>query len=113
MKIKRFEDIEAWENAKNLCIKIFNIFNKDLEKKEKILPEQIKRASISTMANIAEGFFRKNNKEFVQFLFISKSFAAEVQSHLHIVFEIGIIDNKTFELYNISEIIPKTNFNLN
>jgi len=81
MKITRFEEIEAWKEARILvnciydCINSNNIFKKDFR-----LSNQIQGAAVSSMSNIAEGFSRKSNKEFIQYFFIAKSSAAEVQS---------------------------------
>jgi len=72
------------------------------------LADQIRRAAISIMANISEGFARKGNKEFIQFLFISKSSAAELQSHLYIAHDQNYITEDTFnELYKEAEIIQR------
>ena len=77
------------------------------------LSDQIKRAGISIMANIAEGFSRKSNKEFIQFLFISKASAAELQSHLYIAADQGIIDNASFEnLYQHADKVQRQTSNL-
>jgi NADH:ubiquinone oxidoreductase subunit len=62
------------------------------------------------MANIAEGYARRSNKEFTQFLFISKSSAAEVQSQLYVAVDQGYIDDKQFEkIYNQAEKVSKLN----
>jgi four helix bundle protein len=65
------------------------------------------------MANIAEGFSRKSNKEFIQFLFISKASAAELQSHLYIALDQGLIDNASFEnLYQHADKVQRQTSNL-
>ena len=65
MKIERFEDLIAWQKAKLLCVSLYKIFEtfKDFG-----LKDQIQRAAVSIMNNIAEGFERNNNKEFILFL---------------------------------------------
>jgi len=96
VKINSFEEIEVWQKARVFTQEIYKIC-KVLEKnREFSLSEQIKRASISIMANIAEGFARRTNKEFVQFLFIAKGSAAEVQNYIYVMLDLKFIDENTF-----------------
>lgn len=69
MKIKRFEDIIAWQKARELNINVFSIF---AQHKNYGFRDQILRASLSIMNNIAEGFERQTNKEFIQFIYIKR-----------------------------------------
>ena len=85
-KIERFEDMEAWQEARAIVSKIYDLGKNDSFRKNFNLTNQIQRAAISIIANIAEGFGRRGNKEFAQFLFIAKASAAELQSHLYIAF---------------------------
>jgi len=79
MKFERFEDIKAWQEARELVKLVYRAIKPNLEfRKDFRLASQIQAAAVSSMANIAEGFARHSNKEFTQFLFISKSSAAEV-----------------------------------
>jgi len=97
MIIRRFEDILAWQKVKILTIKIYLILknNKDYSFKD-----QLQRASVSIMNNIAEGFERKNDKEFKHFLFIAKGSCGEVRSMLYIANEFNYISKeKNKELY--------------
>ena len=97
MKITRFEEIQAWQEARILvqmvydAVKTNNDFQKDFR-----LVNQIQSASVSAMSNIAEGFSRKGNKEFIQFLFIAKSSAAEVQSQLYVALDQNYISQASF-----------------
>ena len=76
MKINRF-DIKAWQEALELVKFVYKAINKNKEfGKDFRLVNQLQGSAVSTMANVAEGFARKSNKEFMQFLFISKSSAA-------------------------------------
>jgi four helix bundle protein len=88
MKIEKFEDIQAWQEARILVEMIYGAIklNKSFYNDYKFR-EQITDAAVSIMSNIAEGFSRRSNKEFIQFLFISKSSAAEVQSHLYVALD--------------------------
>jgi four helix bundle protein len=105
MKIKRFEDIIAWLKAKTLTKMIYQKFSKN---KDYSFRDQICRASISIMNNIAEGFERGSNREFKHFLFIAKGSAAEVKSMLYIAFELGYISKEEFDdLFVIVEEITK------
>ena len=87
MKITRFEHIECWQEARKIVNRVYRICSVDGFKRDYSLIDQIKRAAISIMANIAEGFSRKGNKDFIQFLFIAKSSAAELQSHLYVALD--------------------------
>ena len=113
MKINRFEDLECWQSARELVNLVYRVCSVSELKKNFGLSDQIKRAGISIMANIAEGFSRKSNKEFIQFLFISKASAAELQSHLYIAADQGLIDNASFEnLYQHADKVQRQTSNL-
>lgn len=94
MKIEKFEDVIAWKKGKELTILVYKIFKncKDFSFKN-----QIERASVSIMNNIAEGFERKTNKELRNFLFIAKGSAGEVRSMLELGLELEYIKEKDFE----------------
>jgi four helix bundle protein len=84
MKIERFEDIKAWQEARELVRLVYKAIASDKEfSKDFRLANQIQASAVSTMANIAEGFSRKSRKEFIQFLFISKGSAAEILNATH------------------------------
>lgn len=108
MKIEQFEEIEAWKEARKLVNRIYSVCSVNGFKKDYGLVDQIRRAAISVMANISEGFARKGNKEFIQFLFISKSSAAELQSHLYVALDQAYIDKSQFdELYQDADKIQR------
>jgi four helix bundle protein len=92
-----FEEIEAWQKARGLTREIYEISNQGLFSKDFGLRDQIRRASVSIMANIAEGFERSGTGEFVQFLAIAKGSAGEVKTHLYVAFDQGYISKETFE----------------
>jgi four helix bundle protein len=102
-KIEKFEDIEAWQKARELKKAIYASSNDSAFARDFGLREQIRRASVSIMSNIAEGFGRGGNKELIQFLFIAKSSAAEVQAQLYVALDAGYLDKEKFqELYDLS-----------
>ncbi len=92
---------------------IYDLISKNQEfKKDFRLVGQIQAASVSAMSNIAEGFSRKGNREFIQFLFISKSSAAEVQSQLYVALDQSYITRDDFDaVYKQAEIVSKMDSN--
>ena len=92
----RFEDIEAWQLARSLCKEIYHLTFDGMFAKDFALRDQIRRASGSVMDNIAEGFEREGNKEFVNFLTMSKGSAGEVRSQLIRAFDRNYIDEEVF-----------------
>jgi four helix bundle protein len=99
-KFSKFEEIQAWQKAKDITLQIYRITADSDFAKDFGLKDQIRRASVSIMANIAEGHGRKTNSEFANFLNIARGSTAEVQSHLHIALGLNYINQKDFdELY--------------
>jgi len=98
MKFTRFEDLECWQEARSLVNLVYKVTKGKEFKKDLRLSSQIQAAATSTMANIAEGLIRRSDKEFTQFLYISMSSAAEVQSHLYIALDQGYIDQDQFNI---------------
>lgn len=84
MRAEKFEDLIVWQKSRKHTMDVYRIFEKCRDFSFK---DQIQRASISIMNNIAEGFERKTNKEFIQFLYIAKGSAGEVRSMLYIAEE--------------------------
>lgn len=105
MKIERFEDVIAWQKARVLTVKIYTLFR---ESKDFGFTNQIQRASVSVMNNIAEGFERKGDNEFKHFLFIAKGSCSEVRSMLILAKDLELISsNEYLELHDLSEEISK------
>lgn len=88
MKIEKFEDIIAWQKAKELTLTVYTVFKAN---RDYAFRDQIQRASISIMNNIAEGFERGSNPDFRKFLFIAKGSCGEVRSMLMIAEELGYL----------------------
>ncbi|MFH1347962.1 MAG: four helix bundle protein [Candidatus Margulisiibacteriota bacterium] len=89
MVIKKFEDLDTWKEARKLTNLVYKLTKKIHFSKDFSLRDQIQRATISTMANTAEGFDSGSNPHFIQFLTYSRRSASEVQSHLYVA-----LDNK-------------------
>jgi len=96
-KIEKFEDIEAWKKARELAKEIYAISNEALFARDFGLRDQIRRAAVSVMSNIAEGFERGGDVEFRRFLAIAKGSAGEVKAQLYVALDAGMIDQATFD----------------
>ena len=109
MKITRFEEIDAWQEARKLVAHVYDSINcNEKFRKDFRLTNQIQGAAVSSMSNIAEGFSRKGNKEFIQFLFIAKRSAAEVQSQLYVALDQKYVTPKVFnKIYAQAEKVAK------
>jgi len=97
---RRFEDIEAWQKARELTKVVYQLSGRGHFAKDFGLRDQIRRASVSIMANIAEGFERDGTGEFIQFLAIAKGSAAEVLSHAYVAFDQGLIHQSDLDWLN-------------
>ncbi len=96
--IERFEDIKAWQHARELCKQIHAFTLRSDFSKDFRLVSQIKASSGSVMDNIAEGFEREGNREFIQFLSISKGSSAEVKSQLYRALDNKYINQSEFDV---------------
>ena len=95
--IKRFEDLEIWKKAREVCIKVKGLCDTTPLGKNFSLRDQILSSSGSCMDNIAEGFERDGNREFINFLYISKGSIGETRSQVHRSFDYGYFDKKTYD----------------
>jgi four helix bundle protein len=87
--VQRFEDLEVWRDARELVKRVYQL-TAEFPKHETFgLTNQLRRAAVSVMSNIAEGFERGSNTEFVQFLFVARASCAEVRSHLYVALDLG------------------------
>jgi four helix bundle protein len=96
-KIEKFEDIVAWQKARVLTSEIYKRTRAGAFAKDYGLKDQIQRASVSAMANVAEGFERGGDNEFIQFLSTSKGSCGEVKSHLYVALDQSYITPVDFE----------------
>ncbi|TDX87131.1 four helix bundle protein [Epilithonimonas xixisoli] len=96
--VKKFEDLEIWQLSRILCKEIYQIIEESNLKNNYRLCNQIDGSSGSIMDNIAEGFERNGNKEFIQFLSIAKASCGETRSQLYRVFDRNFISKTKFEL---------------
>jgi four helix bundle protein len=92
----KFEQIQCWQKARELTLKVYLVSKRGQFSTDFGLKDQIRRASVSIMSNIAEGFDRSGTAEFVQFLSIAKGSAAEVRCQLYVAADQGYIDGKQF-----------------
>ena len=109
MKIEKFEDIKAWQEARVLVGMVYAAVGADRGfGSDHRFREQIQSAAVSIMSNIGEGFSRRTTKEFTQFLFIAKGSVAEVQSQLYVALDQGYINKEKFdELYSKSDEVAR------
>jgi four helix bundle protein len=96
-KIEKFEDLIAWQKARVLTAEIYHLTQTGGFAKDFGLKNQIQRAAVSVMSNIAEGYERKRHKEFHQYLSIAKSSCAEVCSQLYVALDVGYINQAQFD----------------
>jgi four helix bundle protein len=94
---KKFEEIQAWQKAREMTKRIYALSNKGEFSKDFSLRDQMKRAAISIMANIAEGHGRRTRTEFANFLNIARGSAIELQSHLYVALDLNYITETEFE----------------
>ncbi len=94
---KSFEELEIWKKARELVNFVYRVTKNKEFIKDYSLIDQIRRASVSVMSNIAEGFERGSNTEFLQYLFIAKGSAGEVRTQLYIALDQGYVSQEEFE----------------
>ena len=97
MKIERFEEIQAWQAARSLTRNVYWLAQHGGLERDFGLRDQIQRASVSTMANIAEGFDGRSTQEFLRFLGYAFRSATEVQSHLYVALDQEYVRKEDFD----------------
>ena len=96
MKIKKFEDLESWKKARELTNTVYAATATGSFTRDFGLKDQIRRATISILSNIAEGFERGGDKEFLQFLAVAKGSCGEVRAQLYIAVDQGYLSPALF-----------------
>ena len=96
-KIERFEDFVAWQKARELTAVIYRVTNEGAFARDFGLKDQIRRAAVSSMSNVAEGFERGRPAEFHQFLSVAKGSCAELRAQLYVAFDVGYLKRPMFE----------------
>lgn len=96
-KFSKFEEIKAWQKVRDVTLTIYGLTSNVDFSKDFGLKDQIRRASVSIMANIAEGHGRRANLEFANFINIARGSVAEVQSHLYVALGLKYIEQKDFD----------------
>jgi four helix bundle protein len=91
MPVKNFEELEIWQEARRLTQAIYQLTKREKFSRDFSLRDQIQRAAVSIMSNIAEGFERGGNQEFIQFLYVAKASCGEVRSQLYVAVDQGYI----------------------
>jgi len=106
---KQFEDMEVWQKGRDVANAIiYQAFISAAFSRDYALRDQIRRVAISSPSNIAVRFSRHSNREFIQFLFVSKGSAAEFQSQLYTTLDQDYISQKTFDnIYEVLEVVGK------
>ena len=102
MKVKNFEDLEIWKDARMLIRIIYRITREPKFSKDFALRDQIQRAGVSIMSNIAEGFERGGNQELIHFLYIAKASCGEVRSQLYVAVDQSYLTQKDRDELTIS-----------
>ncbi len=106
--VERFEDLEVWQKARDVVNAVYQASLAGTFSRDYALRDQSRRAVVSIPGNIAEGFSRHSNKEFIQFLFISKGSVAEVQSQLYAALDQDYISQEAFDsTYERLEVVAK------
>ncbi len=95
-EIEKFEDVVAWQKARVLTQQVYSLSKVGTFARDFGLRDQVQRASVSTMANIAEGFERGGDKEFIQFLSTAKGSCGEVKSHLYVALDQSYVSAEQF-----------------
>ena len=94
MKIRRFEDLIVWQKSRDLSVTIYRVTSKGPFQRDFGLRDQIRRAAVSVMSNIAEGFGRYSRPEMRQFLSIARGSVSEVRSQLYLAHELQYVDDQ-------------------
>lgn len=96
-KIERFEEILSWQSGRELCNLVYTLTKNELFSRDFGLRDQIRRAAVSVISNIAEGFESQNNRTFVRYLYIAKASSGEVRAQAYIALDQSYISQEEFD----------------
>ena len=106
--IERFEDIQAWQKGRELCKLVYGLTQQGAFSRDFGLKDQMRRAAVSIISNIAEGYEGQNNRIFIRYLYIARGSAGEVRSQAYIVLDQGYISQQAFDdLYALTKDIAR------
>jgi four helix bundle protein len=110
MKAKKFEDLIIWQKSRELVNLIYK-FTNNYKFKDLSLKDQIRRAAVSVLSNIAEGFDRGTKEELIHFLFIARASCGEVRAQLYVALDQNFINNQEFEqAKNLGELVSASTY---
>jgi four helix bundle protein len=102
VRIERFEDVESWKKGRELCKMVYDMTNSGEFRRDYGLRDQIRRASVSVISNIAEGFESQNDRTFIRYLYIAKGSSGEVRAQAYVALDQGYISEEEFKsLYTL------------
>ncbi len=108
MGIQRFEEIQAWQEARVLAGMVNELLAREIFNREFVLQDQLQRAAVSIVANIAEGFGSQSHKEFAKFLYIALRSGSEVQSHMYLAMDRGLASREQFDkIYQQCDVVRR------
>ncbi len=95
-RIERFEDVKGWEKGRELCKLVYDVTNKAPFSRDYGLRDQIRRAAVSVISNIAEGFESQNDRTFIRHLYIAKGSSGEVRAQAYVAMDQGCVTPEVF-----------------
>jgi len=108
VRIERFEDVESWKKGRELCKIVYDMTNAGEFRRDYGLRDQIRRASVSVISNIAEGFESQNDRTFIRYLYIAKGSSGEVRAQAYVALDQGYISEEAFKsLYTLATQISR------
>jgi four helix bundle protein len=96
-EVRHFEDLEVWQKARSFTKAVYRVTSSERFSRDFALRDQVRRAAVSVMANIAEGFERDGDREFRQLLTLGKGSAGEARAHLYVALDAGYLTPEEFQ----------------
>jgi four helix bundle protein len=94
--VETFEELDVWQNAMSLCKAVYTLTNSTEIKSDFPLRDQLRKSAISIPSNIAEGFERESNNQFIYFLIIAKGSCGELRTQLNLAYNLGLLGEEAF-----------------